>query len=107
MVNLVILFIHSLHARHVHVVDFMSGICSCYIGVGACRPDWRELDDELMQNSIVIADSKDAAVKESGDVILSKVHATCVLIISLHATSVVGQNNSSRKSLYAMGVQLT
>ena len=44
------------------------------LGVGACRPDWRELDDELMQNSIVIADSKDAAVKESGDVILSKVH---------------------------------
>ncbi len=48
--------------------------CTLSIGVGACRPDWRELDDELMQNSIVIADSKDAAVKESGDVILSKVH---------------------------------
>ena len=43
------------------------------IGVGACRPDWRELDDEVMQNAIVIADSKDAAVKESGDIILSKV----------------------------------
>ena len=56
------------------------------LGVGACRPDWRELDDELMQNSIVIADSKDAAVKESGDVILSKVHTIILLLLLiLHA----------------------
>ena len=27
-----------------------------------------------MQNSIVIADSKEAAEKESGDIVLSKVH---------------------------------
>jgi thiomorpholine-carboxylate dehydrogenase len=38
--------------------------------VGAPRPGWRELDDEAMAN-VVIADSREAAQKESGDVILS------------------------------------
>jgi ornithine cyclodeaminase/alanine dehydrogenase-like protein (mu-crystallin family) len=38
--------------------------------IGACRPDWRELDDDAMHN-IVFVDSRDAATKESGDVILS------------------------------------
>ena len=38
--------------------------------VGACRPDWRELDDEAMTN-VVFVDSREGAVKESGDVILS------------------------------------
>jgi thiomorpholine-carboxylate dehydrogenase len=39
--------------------------------VGACRPDWRELDDEAMQSSVVFPDSREGAMKESGDVILS------------------------------------
>lgn len=39
--------------------------------VGACRPDWRELDDAAMQN-VVIVDSRAAAHQESGDVILSR-----------------------------------
>src|SRR5437879_2836453 len=38
--------------------------------IGACRPDWRELDDEAMSN-IVFVDSREGAMKESGDVILS------------------------------------
>jgi thiomorpholine-carboxylate dehydrogenase len=38
--------------------------------IGACRPDWRELDDEAMAN-IVFVDSREAALKESGDLILS------------------------------------
>jgi ornithine cyclodeaminase/alanine dehydrogenase-like protein (mu-crystallin family) len=43
----------------------------CHVNaVGACRPDWRELDDEAMAN-IVFVDSKEGAQKESGDVILS------------------------------------
>jgi ornithine cyclodeaminase/alanine dehydrogenase-like protein (mu-crystallin family) len=43
----------------------------CHVNaVGACRPDWRELDDEAMQN-VVFVDSREAAMKESGDVILS------------------------------------
>jgi thiomorpholine-carboxylate dehydrogenase len=38
--------------------------------IGACRPDWRELDDEAMSN-VVFVDSREGAMKESGDVILS------------------------------------
>src|SRR5213596_2451866 len=44
----------------------------CHVNaVGACRPDWRELDDEAMTKSVVFVDSREAAMKESGDVILS------------------------------------
>jgi thiomorpholine-carboxylate dehydrogenase len=39
--------------------------------VGACRHDWRELNDDAMRNSVVFVDSREAAMKESGDVILS------------------------------------
>ncbi|MFL6499264.1 MAG: ornithine cyclodeaminase family protein [Candidatus Udaeobacter sp.] len=43
----------------------------CHVNaIGACRPDWRELDDEAMQN-VVFVDSREGAVRESGDVILS------------------------------------
>ena len=38
--------------------------------IGACRPDWRELDDEAMRN-VVFVDSREGAMKESGDIILS------------------------------------
>src|SRR5207253_10987261 len=44
----------------------------CHVNaIGACRPDWRELDDDAMRNSVVFVDSREAAMKESGDVILS------------------------------------
>ena len=43
----------------------------CHVNaVGACRPDWRELDDEAMSN-VVFVDSREGALRESGDVILS------------------------------------
>ena len=44
--------------------------------VGACRPDWRELDDDAMKN-LVFVDSREAALKEAGDVILpgAKIYA--------------------------------
>lgn len=43
----------------------------CHVNaIGACRPDWRELDDEAMAN-VVFVDSREGAIKESGDVILS------------------------------------
>jgi thiomorpholine-carboxylate dehydrogenase len=38
--------------------------------VGAPRPTWRELDDAAMRN-VVVADSRESAHEESGDVILS------------------------------------
>jgi ornithine cyclodeaminase/alanine dehydrogenase-like protein (mu-crystallin family) len=40
--------------------------------IGACRPNWRELDDEAMCGSTLIVDSREAAVSESGDVMLSR-----------------------------------
>jgi len=44
--------------------------------VGACRPDWRELDDHVMKNTVFV-DSRAAAMQEAGDIILSnaKIHA--------------------------------
>lgn len=38
--------------------------------VGACLPDWRELDDEVMKAKVYV-DSREGALKESGDIILS------------------------------------
>jgi thiomorpholine-carboxylate dehydrogenase len=40
--------------------------------VGSPRPTWRELDDELMNAAVLVVDSREAVLKESGDVILSK-----------------------------------
>ncbi len=37
--------------------------------VGACRPDWRELDDQTLKHARIFVDSRDAAFVESGDVI--------------------------------------
>ncbi len=43
----------------------------CHVNaVGACRPDWRELDDAAMAD-VVFVDSREGAMKESGDVIFS------------------------------------
>jgi len=38
--------------------------------VGSPRPNWRELDDAAMRNTLIV-DSREAVLKESGDVILS------------------------------------
>ena len=43
------------------------------VAIGACRPDWQELDSELMRSSVVYTDSREACLKESGDIILSEV----------------------------------
>jgi ornithine cyclodeaminase/alanine dehydrogenase-like protein (mu-crystallin family) len=40
--------------------------------VGACLPTWRELDDEALLGKTLIVDSREAALTESGDVILSR-----------------------------------
>ena len=39
--------------------------------VGSPRPTWRELDDDAMHKALIV-DSREAVLKESGDVILSK-----------------------------------
>ncbi len=52
--------------------------------IGACRPNWRELDDALMRACALIVDSRDAAQSELGDVILSgaPIHAEAGEIFS-------------------------
>nr|XP_060642612.1 ketimine reductase mu-crystallin [Anolis sagrei ordinatus] len=47
--------------------------------VGASRPDWRELDNDIMKNAILYVDSREAALRESGDVILSEAEITAEL----------------------------
>jgi thiomorpholine-carboxylate dehydrogenase len=43
----------------------------CHVNaVGAPRPDWRELDDEAMSH-VLFVDSREGALRESGDVMLS------------------------------------
>jgi ornithine cyclodeaminase/alanine dehydrogenase-like protein (mu-crystallin family) len=37
--------------------------------VGACRPDWRELDDAAVRRGRLFVESREAAIRESGDVI--------------------------------------
>jgi alanine dehydrogenase len=37
--------------------------------LGAPRPDWRELDDEVLRHARIYVDSREAAMTESGDVI--------------------------------------
>jgi ornithine cyclodeaminase/alanine dehydrogenase-like protein (mu-crystallin family) len=36
--------------------------------IGACRPDWRELDDTTLRRARLVVDSREAALVESGDV---------------------------------------
>jgi ornithine cyclodeaminase/alanine dehydrogenase-like protein (mu-crystallin family) len=40
--------------------------------VGAVRPDWRELDDEAVTRARVFVESREAASRESGDVIAAR-----------------------------------
>jgi ornithine cyclodeaminase/alanine dehydrogenase-like protein (mu-crystallin family) len=41
------------------------------IGVGACRPEQREMDPELVARSYLVVDSRAAALEESGDILLA------------------------------------
>lgn len=43
---------------------------ACVVSVGACRPNQREMDPALVTRSRLIADSREAALRESGDVLL-------------------------------------
>lgn len=44
--------------------------------IGATRPNWRELDDELVTTARIFVDSREAATRESGDVIAAKSEVT-------------------------------
>jgi alanine dehydrogenase len=40
--------------------------------IGATRPEWRELDDDLVTTARIFVDSREAALRESGDVIAAR-----------------------------------
>ena len=62
------------------LVQIVWNVVLCYsTAVGAVRPVWRELDDHVMHNGWVIADSREGAMKESGDILLSKVRLSTSL----------------------------
>ena len=44
--------------------------------IGATRPEWRELDDDLVTTARIFVDSREAALRESGDVIAAKSEVT-------------------------------
>ena len=44
--------------------------------IGATRPDWRELDDDVVTTARIFVDSREAALRESGDVIAARSEVT-------------------------------
>lgn len=44
--------------------------------IGATRPEWRELDDDVVTTARIFVDSREAALRESGDVIAAKKEVT-------------------------------
>jgi alanine dehydrogenase len=44
--------------------------------IGATRPTWRELDDDLVTTARIFVDSREAALRESGDVIAAQSELT-------------------------------
>src|SRR6266576_3141703 len=44
--------------------------------IGATRPEWRELDDDLVTTARLFVDSREAALRESGDVIAARSEVT-------------------------------
>jgi thiomorpholine-carboxylate dehydrogenase len=44
--------------------------------IGATRPEWRELDDDLVTTARVFVDSREAALRESGDVMAARSEVT-------------------------------
>jgi ornithine cyclodeaminase/alanine dehydrogenase-like protein (mu-crystallin family) len=54
--------------------------------IGAVRPEWRELDDEVLRRARLFVESREAAEQESGDVIAAPAAATEIgaVIAGLH-----------------------
>jgi ornithine cyclodeaminase/alanine dehydrogenase-like protein (mu-crystallin family) len=72
--------------------------------IGACRPDWRELDDNAMTN-VVFVDSREGASKESGDVILSGAKIYAELGEALAGKVPTRANETTIFKSLGMGVQ--
>ncbi|XP_049419923.1 ketimine reductase mu-crystallin [Epinephelus fuscoguttatus] len=73
--------------------------------VGACRPNWRELDDVLMKEAVVYADSREGAMTESGDVILSGAEVFAELGDVINGTKPAHRGKTTVFKSLGMGVQ--
>ena len=65
--------------------------------VGACRPDWRELDDDLVRSARLYVESREAATRESGDVMAGTVVAE---IGELVASAAPGRQTEDEVTLF-------
>jgi len=66
--------------------------------VGATRPDWRELDDSLLRDARIFVESREAASRESGDVIAAgKIEAELGEILAQKAP---GRRSNDEITLY-------
>lgn len=73
--------------------------------VGACRPNWRELDEELMKEAVVYSDSRDGAMTESGDVILSGVEVFAELGDVINGTQPAHREKTTVFKSLGLGVE--
>ncbi len=72
--------------------------------IGAARPDWRELDDAVMAN-VVVVDSYQGARSESGDVILSRITPYAELGEILNGSKPARANETTVFKSLGMAVQ--
>jgi alanine dehydrogenase len=68
--------------------------------VGAPRPDWRELDDEVLDRARLFVDSREAAAKESGDVIAAGVERVVGEIGEVAAGALPGRRSTDEVTLF-------
>ncbi|KAL7857612.1 hypothetical protein SRHO_G00165110 [Serrasalmus rhombeus] len=73
--------------------------------VGACRPNWRELDDVLMRDAVIYVDSREAAAVESGDIILSGAKVFAEIGEVLNGTSPALREKTTVFKSLGMGIQ--
>jgi ornithine cyclodeaminase/alanine dehydrogenase-like protein (mu-crystallin family) len=66
--------------------------------IGATRPEWRELDDDLVTTARVFVDSREAAQRESGDIIAAKSELT--EIGAVVAGVAAGRRNAEEITLF-------
>ena len=73
--------------------------------VGATRPNWRELDDELLRRARIYVESREAATAESGDVIAAA--KTVVEIGQIIAKKQAGRESADEITLFkSVGVAI-
>ncbi len=66
--------------------------------IGATRPEWRELDDDVVTKVRVFVDSREAALRESGDVIAARGEVT--EIGAVVAGAAPGRRNAEELTLF-------